>query len=221
MIRAVIFDLDGVIVSTDELHYQAWKSIANNEGLRFDREFNERFRGVSRTDCLELLLNERGRVYSPDKKHEICEAKNNLYLQLIKNLTPNDILPGGNAVLNLLRQNKVLMAIGSSSKNTAAILRQIGLDNFFDTVSDGNNITNSKPDPEVFIKAADMLGVACSECLVVEDADAGVEAALAAGMTALGIGSAASNNRTHYRAESLNDSHVQGLFMRLISLKEV
>ena len=201
--EAVIFDLDGVIVSTDECHYQAWKRLADEEGIYFDRKINLRLRGVSRMDCLEIILERANRNYSVVEKKTMAERKNNYYRDLIRQLTPEHILPGVMRVLNGLKMNRIKIAIGSSSRNASLILEKIGLTGFFDAVIDGNDITKSKPDPEVFLIAAERLGVPPEKCLVVEDADAGVEAALAGGMTVLGVGAAADNEKATLKAADL------------------
>ena len=200
--QAVIFDLDGVIVSTDDCHYQAWKKLADDEGIYFDREINLRLRGVSRMDCLEVMLERANRKYSADEKREMAERKNDYYRKLIQRLTPEHILPGVMSILKGLKKSGIKIAIGSSSRNTPLILERIGLEGYFDAVADGNDLTKSKPDPEVFLIAAQRLGVLPENCLVVEDADAGVEAALAAGMRVLGVGTAACNNRATLRAST-------------------
>lgn len=189
-IEAVIFDLDGVIVSTDECHYRAWKKTTDEEGIYFDRKINDRLRGVSRMDSLEIVLERAERLYTDEEKVELAERKNNYYKEYIKKLTKDDILSGVNENLAELKAKGIKVAIGSSSKNTPDILKYIGLDNYFDAVSDGNNITKSKPDPEVFLKAADMLGVPYEKCLVVEDADSGIEAGKRAGMYTLAVNNA-------------------------------
>ena len=187
MIKAVIFDLDGVIVSTDDCHYEAWKKMADEEGIYFDKTINNRLRGVSRMESLEIVLERAVKEYSDEEKLQLAERKNGYYKEFITKLTPNDILPGAKENLEELRKNGIKIAIGSSSKNTPVILKQIGLDNYFDAVSDGNNITNSKPDPEVFLKAADMLSIPYGECMIVEDADAGIEAGKRAGMKTVSV----------------------------------
>ena len=187
MIKAVIFDLDGVIVSTDECHYKAWKKMADEEDIYFDKEINNRLRGVSRADSLEIILERAEKEYSELEKEQMSERKNNYYKEFIAGLTPDDILPGAMKTLEELKSNGIKIAIGSSSKNTPIILKQIGLDNYFDAVSDGNNISKSKPDPEVFLKAADMLGIPYTECAIVEDADAGVEAGKRAEMKTVAV----------------------------------
>ena len=189
-IEAVIFDLDGVLVSTDECHYRAWKKTADEEGIYFDRKINDRLRGVSRMDSLEIVLERAERLYTDEEKVELAERKNNYYKEYINKLTKDDILSGVNENLAELKAKGIKVAIGSSSKNTPDILKYIGLANYFDAVSDGNNITKSKPDPEVFLKAADMLGVPYEKCLVVEDADSGIEAGKRAGMYTLAVNNA-------------------------------
>ena len=187
MIKAVIFDLDGVIVSTDDCHYEAWKKMADEEGIYFDKTINNRLRGVSRMESLEIVLERATKEYSDEGKLQLAERKNGYYKEFITKLTPADILPGAMNTLVELKENGIKVAIGSSSKNTPVILKQIGLSDYFDAVSDGNNITNSKPDPEVFLKAADMLGIPYAECMIVEDADAGIEAGKRAGMKTMSV----------------------------------
>jgi len=203
--EAVIFDLDGVIVSTDEFHYQAWKKLADEEGIYFDRQINERLRGVSRLESLEIIMERATKNYTEDEKKALAEHKNNYYRQLLNNLSPGDILPGVMEILNDLKKAGIKLGIGSSSKNTPVILEKIGLSDFFDAISDGNQIKKSKPDPEVFLLAASKLQVPPEKCLVVEDADAGVEAAINAGMKCLAVGAASSNPKAHLRAASLKD----------------
>lgn len=190
MIKAVIFDLDGVIVSTDECHYKAWKKMADEEGIYFDKEINNRLRGVSRMASLDIILERAEKNYTIEEKAEMAERKNNYYKEFIKKLTPADILPGVMDSLEELKQKGIKIAIGSSSKNTPIILKQIGLDGYFDAVSDGNNISRSKPDPEVFVKAAEMLGISPDCCMIVEDADSGIEAGKRAGMATLSVNGA-------------------------------
>lgn len=202
-IKAVIFDLDGVIVSTDDYHYRAWKKISDEEGIYFDRKINERLRGVSRMESLEIILEKANRVYSQEEKNSFVERKNSLYRNLLEELTPSDILPGVMNVLETLKKNDIKVAIGSSSKNTEFILSKIGLHEYFDAISDGTQIKNSKPDPEVFLLAANKLCIEPKECLVVEDANAGVEAGLAGEMKVLAVGYASSNEKANLRMESL------------------
>lgn len=202
-IKAVIFDLDGVIVSTDEYHYQAWKKMADEQKIYFDRKINENLRGVSRMESLEIILRKSEKKYSQEEKKQLAEFKNNYYKVLLNNLTPDDILPGVMKVLDTLKDSGIKVAIGSSSKNTVFILKQIGLANYFHAVADGNGIKKSKPDPEVFLLAAKLLNMPPQNCLVVEDADAGVEAALAGGMEVIGVGSASKNEKATFRMNDL------------------
>ncbi|MBR6052583.1 MAG: beta-phosphoglucomutase [Clostridia bacterium] len=210
MIKAVLFDLDGVIVSTDRCHYRAWKRMADEEGIFFDEKINDRLRGVSRMASLEIVLERASRSYTDDEKAALAARKNDYYRDLIRELTPSDILPGAMENLNELKENGILVAVGSSSKNTPLILRRIGLDAFFDAVSDGNNISHSKPDPEVFLKAAEMLGTDPADCLVVEDADAGIEAGRRGGMKTLSVKGA---RGADYFAPDLSD---YSIFRRII-----
>ena len=203
-IKAVIFDLDGVIVSTDEYHFQAWKKISEVEDIYFDREINEMLRGVSRMESLDIILRNSSKAYGMNEKLELAKRKNNYYRKLLDSLKSEDILPGVMKVLEELKERGIKVAIGSSSKNTSFILEKIGLQNYFDAVADGNEIERSKPDPEVFLLAAKKLGLLPGECLVVEDADAGVEAALAGGMKVVGLGPAANNKRADYKVRDLS-----------------
>ena len=201
--NAVIFDLDGVIVCTDECHYKGWKQLADDEGIYFDKEINQRQRGVSRMESLEILLEKAEKEYSSEEKNEMAERKNNYYKEFIKSLTPADVLPGVIDFCEELKKNGVKIAIGSSSKNTPGILKGIGLDTYFDAVADGNQITHSKPDPEVFLLAAKLINEPAENCLVVEDAEAGVAAAKAGGMDVLGLGNAVKDTDATYKAENL------------------
>ena len=203
--EAVIFDLDGVICFTDEYHYQAWKAMADGIGVYFDREINNRLRGVSRMASLEIILERCDEKLSDECKEELAAQKNELYKKLLVQMSPADLSDEVRNGLNELRARGYKLAIGSSSKNTPFILKQIGLDGFFDAVSDGNNITKSKPDPEVFLKAAEMLGIAPEKCLVVEDAIAGADAAHAGGMKAACLGDAAKAGAGDYNMTTFGD----------------
>ncbi len=203
--EAVIFDLDGVICFTDEYHYQAWKAMADGIGVYFDREINNRLRGVSRMASLEIILERCDEKLSDERKEELAAQKNELYKKLLVQMSPADLSDEVRNGLNELRARGYKLAIGSSSKNTPFILKQIGLDGFFDSVSDGNNITKSKPDPEVFLKAAEMLGIAPEKCLVVEDAIAGADAAHAGGMKAACLGDAAKAGAGDYNMTTFGD----------------
>ena len=205
MIKGIIFDLDGVIVKTDELHYRAWKRLADAEGIFFDREINNHLRGVSRMASLEIILERSPRTYSAEEKNRLASIKNQYYVELLKTLTPDDIMPGVTKTLEELKRRKILTAIGSSSKNARAILEQIKLSNVFDAVADGNDIINSKPAPDVFLKAADMLGLRPAECAVVEDAEAGIAAAKSAGMLAIAIFDAKRSRLADHKLEDIGE----------------
>lgn len=200
-IRAVILDLDGVILSTDNYHYLAWQAMADREGIPFDREFNERLRGVSRRRSLELILEQTDRTYSEQEKQALSDFKNDTYRASLQHLSAADIFPGVLDFLEYLDKQNIRAAIGSSSKNTKLILEKIGLlEHFQGAISDGTNITHSKPDPEVFLKAAAMVSVPPQQCLVIEDADAGIEAAKRGGMIAFGVGPAANHPQADFSA---------------------
>lgn len=189
--KAVIFDLDGVICHTDRYHYLAWKQLADKIGVYFDEEINNRLRGVSRMASLEIILEGwKGTTFTEEEKTELAEEKNDRYKELLKEMTANDLSAEVKYTLEQLRSSGILLSIGSSSKNARFILERIGLSGFFDAISDGNNITKSKPDPEVFLMAAEYLNVEPKSCLVVEDAKAGIDAARGAGMDSAAIGDA-------------------------------
>ena len=188
--QGIIFDLDGVICSTDEYHYLAWKALADRLGIPFDRERNNLLRGVSRMDSLNIILEKSYKTYSDEEKTAFAEEKNTLYRQLLGRMSPADLSDDVRTTLEALRKAGAKLAIGSSSKNTPFILERIGLAGFFDAVADGNCITRSKPDPEVFLKAAEMIRLSPQDCLVVEDAHAGVQAAVAGGFDCAAMGDA-------------------------------
>lgn len=191
-LQGIIFDLDGVLCFTDEYHYLAWKEMADGLGVYFDREINNRLRGVSRMASLEIILERyTGPALSPEEKEALATQKNDIYRGLLARMTPADLPTEVKETLDALRAKGLKLAIGSSSKNAPFILERIGLSGFFDAVSDGNNITRSKPDPEVFLKAAEYLSLAPSHCLVVEDAVAGAEAGRVGGFTVACVGDAA------------------------------
>ena len=192
--KAIIFDLDGVICHTDEYHFRAWKAMADGMGIYFDREINNRLRGVSRMASLDIILEQYRGQLSQAEKEALATQKNELYKESLKQMSAADLSDEVRSTLDTLRSRGYKLAIGSSSRNAPFILQQIGLGSYFDAVSDGNNITHSKPDPEVFVKAAQMLCVPCEECLVVEDAVAGAQAGHAGGMQVACVGDAAAAN---------------------------
>lgn len=203
--KAVIFDLDGVLVSTDEQHYQGWKALCDRLGIPFDREVNNRFRGVSRMACVDILEERSGQSWTDERKQEYATWKNERYRSLLRELSPASVTREVRETLDRLRAGGLLLAVGSSSKNAGFILERIGLGGYFDAVSDGNDISRSKPDPEVFQKAAQFLGVPPELCLVVEDAVSGVEAAHNAGMLAASLGDAAKNGAGDYVMSSFGE----------------
>ncbi|MGM9651318.1 MAG: beta-phosphoglucomutase [Faecousia sp.] len=203
--KAIIFDLDGVIVSTDEQHYLGWQALADKLGIPFSREVNNRFRGVSRMACMDILEQIGGKHYSREEKEAYAAWKNNYYRNLLSRMSPEDLNPEVKTTLDKLRARGLKLAIGSSSKNAKFILERIGLADFFDAVSDGTNILRSKPDPEVFLKAAEFLCLKPEECLVVEDAVSGVDAAHAGGMKAAAVGDAAGKHYGDYNLTCLSD----------------
>lgn len=188
--KAIIFDLDGVICHTDEYHYQAWKALADSMDIPFDRQVNNRLRGVSRMASLEIILEQYHGELSQAEKEALADQKNERYKESLKNMSPADLSEEVKTTLDELRQRGYKLAIGSSSKNARFILQQLGLGSFFDAISDGNNITHSKPDPEVFVKAAQMLCIPVEACLVVEDAVSGAIAGRAGGMRVACVGDA-------------------------------
>ena len=203
--EAVIFDLDGVICFTDEYHYLAWKEMSDGIGVYFDKEINNRLRGVSRMASLEIILERCDEQLSDARKEELAAQKNDIYRKLLARMSPADLSDEVKNSLDELRARGYKLAIGSSSKNTPFILERIGLPTYFDAISDGNNITKSKPDPEVFVKAAAFLGIAPEKCLVVEDAVAGAEAAHAGGMKAACLGDASNAGAGDYNMKSFKD----------------
>lgn len=214
-IDAVIFDLDGVIVSTDEFHYRGWQKLADEEGIYFDRTINHRLRGVSRMESLAILLERSKRQYADAEKRALAERKNGYYRKFLEDITPADILPGVMKFLEALRGKGIKLAIASSSRNSPMILSKIGLGDYFDATADGNDIKNSKPDPEVFLLAASRLGAPPARCLVVEDAEAGVDAGLAGGMPVLAVGHAASYPKATLAARDLSALTVADLLRKL------
>ena len=205
MIKGIIFDLDGVIVHTDKYHYKAWKKMADEIGVPFDETDNNRLRGVSRMESLEIILEKSNRKYSEEEKVALASKKNSYYVSFLNELNPEAVDIDVRRALQKLRQNGYLMAIGSSSKNARPILERINLLDAFDFISDGTMIKNSKPDPEVFLLAANGIKLNPEDCLVVEDAIAGVEAAIRGGFIAAGIGDGREDGRVYYKLNSVAD----------------
>ena len=203
--KAVIFDLDGVLCSTDDFHYLAWKQLADREGIPFDRQISNQLRGVSRMASLEIILRKASKAYTDEEKEEMANFKNEVYKSFLTTMGPKDLTKDVAFTLQTLKSRGFQIAIGSSSKNTKTILKQLGIIDIFDAISDGTNITHSKPDPEVFLKAAEMLGLEPRDCCVVEDAYSGIDAAKAGGFTALAIGDAAKYEKADYVLTKLSD----------------
>lgn len=188
-IKACLFDLDGVLVDTAKYHYLAWKRLADELGFTFTEQDNEKLKGVSRMASLDILLSIGGLQFDDAKKHELAERKNNWYFESISKMDPAEILPGALEFLAACRENGLKTALGSASRNAMTILNNTGLTPYFDAIIDGTHTTNAKPDPEVFLLGAAALSVPSGQCVVFEDAEAGIEAAHRAGMSCVGIGS--------------------------------
>jgi len=189
MIKGCIFDLDGVIVDTAKYHYLAWKELAESLGFAFTKKDNERLKGVSRMRSLDILLEIGKKNFDKETKLKFAENKNKKYLEYILKMTPDEILPGVIDFMNVLKNKNIKIALGSASKNAMTILNQLNLTNYFNAVIDGTKVSNAKPDPEVFLKGAEALNLKPEECLVFEDAEAGIEAAIKGRFKCVGIGS--------------------------------
>lgn len=203
--KGIIFDLDGVICHTDDYHYRAWKNLADSLGIYFDEKINNRLRGVSRMESLDIILEKADKSYSQDEKEVFANEKNKLYKFLLEEMSEKDLDIKVKSSLDALKIKGYKLAIGSSSKNAKLILKKLGLENFFDVIVDGNDIKYSKPDKEVFEKAGIKLGLEASDCLVVEDAASGVEAAKNAKMAVAGIGAAAELENLDYVLTSFDN----------------
>lgn len=185
-IKGFIFDLDGVITDTAEYHYKSWQKLADEEDLFFNREINEQLRGVSRMDSLEIILD--GKELPDDVKKEWTDRKNAYYQEYLEEITKENILDDMEAKLNKLKEDGFKIAVASSSRNARKVLKNLQISDMFDTISDGNSVENAKPAPDLFLHTAEKLGLKAEECVVLEDAESGVEAALAANMKAVGVG---------------------------------
>lgn len=203
--KGIIFDLDGVIVFTDRFHYLAWKAIADKEGIYFDETINNRLRGVSRMESLEIILERAHKTYRYEEKIALAEYKNALYRKYLDDMTEKDVTPEVRKLLIALKTKGYKLAIASSSKNAQFIVDKVNIRSLFDAIVDGNDITHSKPHPEVFLIAAERLALKPGECVVVEDADAGIDAANIGGFLSAGIGQAAKYVKTDIRLRTLTD----------------
>jgi beta-phosphoglucomutase len=216
--RGVVFDLDGVLVTTDAFHFRAWQALADELGLAFDETVNHRLRGVSRPQSLRNIYAHNQRPLPPDDLFNAqCERKNRRYVELVNGMTPADVLPGAIRLLDALRAAGIRCAVASASRNTQLVMERTGLRRYFDAVADGNDTSRSKPDPEVFLLAVQRLGVRPAECLGVEDAAVGIEAIHQAGMAAVGIGDQASGAERIFAAVSqISVDDLRGVFNRTI-----
>lgn len=210
-IRACIFDLDGVIVDTAKYHFMAWKRLTDQLGISFTEVENERLKGVSRMASLDIILELGGISMTEKQMVEFATLKNEWYVEFISKMTPDEILPGVLDFINEIRNANIKVALGSASKNTPMILEKTGISGLFDAVADGNNVSRAKPDPEVFLTAARLVKVNCEECVVFEDAVAGVQAALNAGMKCVGIGSEGILNKAQLVISGLNEMNIEKL----------
>ena len=204
-IKAIIFDLDGVLVNTAKYHYLAWKRLAQELSIEFSLQDNERLKGVSRMQSLDIILEIGNTTLDYNTKIELAQKKNIWYVEYISELTPKDILPGVIDFLESLKVDSIKIALGSASKNSMLILDKLNLTNYFDAIIDGTKVSKAKPDPEVFLKGAEALNVLPSECIVFEDAQAGVEAAINAGMYCIGIGSKNILKKAHLVLSGFSD----------------
>jgi beta-phosphoglucomutase len=205
MMKACIFDLDGVIVDTARYHFIAWKALADELGFEFTEKDNERLKGVSRMTSLDILLEIGNKDFPKEKKEELAARKNEHYRSFITQMEPDEILPGAADFIKDLKDRKILIALGSASKNAMTILDRLQLTDWFDAVIDGTKVSKAKPDPEVFLKGAKELDVAPEDCVVFEDAEAGVEAALNGGMKCIGIGSPEVLGKAHLVIPGLHE----------------
>lgn len=187
--KACIFDLDGVVVDTAKYHYLAWKRLAAELGVELTEEINERLKGVSRLESLEVILSIKGVTMSTSEKEKLAAKKNGWFVEYLHSMKPDEIFDGVKDLIQQIRNDKIKVGLASSSKNAKAVLKLLKIENQFDVVVDGNMITHTKPHPEIFLKTADFLGLRPDDCIVIEDAEAGVEAAVVAGMKCIGIGS--------------------------------
>jgi beta-phosphoglucomutase len=208
--KAIIFDLDGVLTDTSEYHYQAWKHLADDEGIPFTHEENDQYlRGVSRRESLMYII--RGRQYSEQQIQEMMDRKNHYYNELIKNMSPNDLVAGGRELLEEIRKAGIKVAIATGSKNCRTVLEHLQITDLLDAVADGYSIVNSKPAPDLFVYAAGLVNVPTPDCLGVEDAVAGIEAIKTAGMQALAIGPQERFHKADKILATLANTHLQDL----------
>jgi len=215
MLKACLFDLDGVIVDTARYHFVAWREIAEELGFVFTEEDNEKLKGVSRIRSLEILLEIGGISLADESKTLLAQKKNSLYLQYVLKMRPDEVLPGAREFLTDCRNNNLGIGLGSASKNATTILNLLQITHLFDAIIDGNKVTKAKPDPEVFLTGARELGVLPQNCVVFEDAKAGIEAAIAANMFSVGIGDPVVLKKANFVASGLKNLSVKTLIAKL------
>lgn len=204
MVKAVLFDLDGVITDTAEYHYRAWKKLAEQLGISFDRAFNENLKGVSRKDSLDLILKHGNKEnqYTLEEKEDLMEEKNTIYLGMIEQLTPKAILPGIHSLLEDLKEKGIKIGLASASKNGPMILEKLEIATYFDTIANPAEVKRGKPFPDLYLTAAKQLNIEPQECVGIEDAKSGVEAILSANMVAIGVGDKDTLQNAQYVVEN-------------------
>ena len=219
MIKGFIFDLDGVITDTAELHYEAWKKLAEEMGWIFDRELNDKLRGISRMDSIKVIMDHNNATLDEEKILELAANKNNIYVDSLDSMTQDDYLPGVKELLTHLRTEGFNVALGSASKNAIKVLEQLNANMYFDVIGDGNSVAKSKPAPDIFIYGAEKMGLQPDECIVFEDAEKGIDAAKAGGFHSVGIGPQERVGHADLRFDSMADAtlfevkaHFQELF---------
>ncbi|MGI4805781.1 MAG: beta-phosphoglucomutase [Janthinobacterium lividum] len=210
-VKACIFDLDGVIVDTAVYHFKSWKRLADEMGINFTEHDNERLKGVSRMRSLEIILEIGNVTKTPAEQEVLAARKNEWYTEMITKMKQEEVLPGAREFLELVRKARIKTALGSASKNSGIILEKTGLTQYFDAIIDGNHVSKAKPDPEVFLKGAEAVQVQPADCVVFEDAIAGVEAGLAGGMKVVGIGSPAILTKANLVVSGLDKMNLEKL----------
>jgi beta-phosphoglucomutase len=216
MIKGFIFDLDGVITDTAEQHYVAWKKLADSKNWKFNRELNENLRGVSRLDSIKIIIEHNNAEVSEEEMKALMKMKNDLYVESLDEITPNDFLPGAKELLTELKGNGYKIALGSASKNSHKVLTQLDALLFFDVIGDGNSVSKSKPAPDVFLYGAEKLGLQSKECIVYEDAESGVDAAKSGGFYSVGIGPNERVGHANICFESMQEASFKNVKAQLI-----
>ncbi|MEM7485440.1 MAG: beta-phosphoglucomutase [Bacteroidota bacterium] len=206
MIKGFIFDLDGVITDTAELHYVAWKNLADERGWLFDREVNDKLRGISRTDSMKVILKHNNTSLDDETLAQLAKKKNDIYVASLDRMTPEDYLPGVQELLTNLRIEGFSVALGSASKNAIKVLEQLNAKAFFDVIGDGNSVSKSKPEPDIFLYGAEKLNLLPEECIVFEDAESGIDAAKAGGFHSIGIGPEERLGHADLRFDSMEEA---------------